>query len=90
MLATSALKRFEFLAVSLRFTDKSAKKGTLSVNLDEILSEMVEQIRFQKSSFFRPFFIIDKKRSCQNTTVRYFSSSSLKSPFRDEMRPSSC
>ncbi|RGK47254.1 hypothetical protein DXD09_04765 [Ligilactobacillus ruminis] len=71
-------------------TDKSAKKGTLSVNLDEILSEMVEQIHFQKSSFFRPFFIIDKKRSCQNTTVRYFSSSSLKSPFRDGMRPSSC
>lgn len=60
MLATSALKRFEFLAVSLRFTDKSAKKGTLSVNLDEILSEMVEQIRFQKSSFFRLFLLLIK------------------------------
>ncbi len=73
-----------------RLRTKWAKKGTLSVNLDEILAEMVEQSRFQKSSFSRPFFIIDKKRSWQNTTVRYFNSSSLKSPFRDGMRPSSC
>ena len=43
-----------------RLRTKWAKKGTLSVNLDEILSEMVEQSRFQKSSFSRPFLLLIK------------------------------
>ena len=33
-------------------TDKSAKKGTLSVNLDEILAELVEQHCISKKMVF--------------------------------------
>ena len=61
-----------------------------SVNLDEILSEMVEQIRFQKSSFFRLFLLLIKNGRVKTRPFVIFSSSSLKSPFRDGMRPSSC
>ncbi len=39
------------MAKALPVTDKSMKKGTLSVNLDEILAELVEQRHFKKDSF---------------------------------------
>ena len=38
--------------MQLSVTVKTAKKGTLSVNLDEILSELVEQSHLKKDSFF--------------------------------------
>ena len=47
-------------ARKMAITDKMGKNGRLSVNLDEILSEMVEQSRFQKSSFSRPFLLLIK------------------------------
>ena len=39
------------MAKALPVTDKSAKNGTLSVNLDEILAELVEQRHFKKIVF---------------------------------------
>ena len=56
-------------------TDKSAKKGTLSVNLDEILAELVEQHCISKKMVFSRVKIkeIPNEFNRKSTAfVRYF------------------